>query len=672
MSDVIAIVQARVNSTRLPSKILLPINGIPLIELLLNRVGKSKLINKVILATSKNSINDPLIKISQKLGYNFFKGDEKDVLSRYLSISKKYGAKIIVRITGDCPLVDPAIIDKMIEIYKKNNYDYISNTLPPSFPDGLDVEVFSRTSLIKVSKISKSVFQREHVTPAYQNNNFRTFNYSSNKNLSHIRLTVDEKEDLEVVSKIFKLNKPNIYFDYNTIIKTLKKHPNVLTNKKIKRNMGSEINTGQKLWARGKKSILNGNMLLSKNPNQFLPKYWPVYFKKTKGCFVWDLDDKKYIDLSLMGVGTNILGYSNKYVDKAVSEVVKNGNLSTLNCPEEVLLAEELLKLHPWAGKAKFARSGGEANAMAIRIARCSSKNEKIAFCGYHGWHDWYLAANISKDNLGDHLLKGLSSKGVPKSYKDTIYGFNYGDIERLKYLIIKKKITIIKMEVARSSINVFFLKQVRKLATDHKIVLIFDECTSGFREHFGGLHMKHKVYPDLAIFGKALGNGYAITAVVGKEQVMNNASDSFISSTFWTERIGYVAALKSLEIMEKNKSWINISNKGMNIQKKLKVIGKKYQLPIVVSGLPAICSFTISSENWLTYKTYITQEMLKKGFLSSNVIYVSVAHTEKIIDMYFKNLEKIFKKIQKIEKSGDINSLLDGDICEAGFSRLN
>ena len=282
-----------------------------------------------------------------------------------------------------------------------------------------------------------------------------------------------------------------------------------------------------------------------------------------------------------------------------------------------------------------------------------------------------YLEVNIFRQRPKEDLDKGLGSKKLWSQYDD-VNGFKCGDIERLKYLIIKKKITIIKMEVARSSINVFFLKQVRKLATDHKIVLIFDECTSGFREHFGGLHMKHKVYPDLAIFGKALGNGYAITAVVGKEQVMNNASDSFISSTFWTERIGYVAALKSLEIMEKNKSWINISNKGMNIQKKLKVIGKKYQLPIVVSGLPAICSFTISSENWLTYKTYITQEMLKKGFLSSNVIYVSVAHTEKIIDMYFKNLEKIFKKIQKIEKSGNINSLLDGDICEAGFSRLN
>ena len=161
------------------------------------------------------------------------------------------------------------------------------------------------------------------------------------------------------------------------------------------------IKKSQKLYKRAKKIIPGGNMLLSKKPELFLPDGWPAYYLKTKGCEIWDLDHNKFFDLSLMGVGTNILGYSNKKVDLAVNKIIKTGNLSTLNCKEEVVLAEQLIKIHPWADMVKFARTGGEANAIAIRIARAASGKDNVAFCGYHGWHDWYLATNIkSKKNL--------------------------------------------------------------------------------------------------------------------------------------------------------------------------------------------------------------------------------------------------------------------------------
>ena len=260
-------------------------------------------------------------------------------------------------------------------------------------------------------------------------------------------------------------------------------------------------------------------MLLSKRPEMFLPEHWPAYFSKTKGCEVWDLDGNKYID-TLMTPGTNSLGYSHPEVDEAVKEIVGNGNMSSLNAPEEVELTERLVELHPWADMARFARSGGEANSVAIRLARAASGRDNVAFCGYHGWHDWYLASNLSDSKgLDGHLLPGLDPYGVPQNLKGSVYPFEYNNFDKLDNLVKTKNIGVIKMEVFRNKEpENDFLHRVRKLANDNNIVLVFDECTSGFRKNYGGLHKLYNVEPDVAMFGKALGNGYAVTAVLGKE----------------------------------------------------------------------------------------------------------------------------------------------------------
>ena len=427
---------------------------------------------------------------------------------------------------------------------------------------------------------------------------------------------------------------------------------------------------GQALYKKAKKIIPGGNSFFSKRPEIFLPKGWPPYFKKTKGCFVWDIDNNKYIDMSLMGVGTNILGYNNSAVDKAVKKIIHSGNLSSLNPVEEVNLAKELIKIHPWAENVKFARTGGEANSIAIRIARAASGRDRVAICGYHGWHDWYLAENLKiKKNLGKHI----KIKGVPKKLKNSIYSFEYNNFKTLESLVKNKKIGVICMEVTRNEKpKKNFLKKVRSLCNKKGIVLIFDECTSGFRKNYGGIHKMFKVNPDIAIFGKALGNGYAITAIIGKKKIMNYSQDSFISSTFWTERIGPVAALKTLEIMEKKQSWNYITTAGKNIKMRWKELAQKYQLDIEVSGLDALASFSFNSKNSLEYKTLITQEMLKRGFLASTACYLSVAHSKEIIDDYFLCLEEVFSLIASCEDGLQVKTLLDGPVCHQGFSRLN
>ena len=432
---------------------------------------------------------------------------------------------------------------------------------------------------------------------------------------------------------------------------------------------------GQELYTKAKSLIPGGTMLLSKRPEMFLPDHWPSYFSKSKGCKVWDLDGTELLDMSIMGIGTNTLGYGNDEVDAAVMETVKNGNMSTLNCPEEVYLAEKLIELNPWADMVRFARTGGEANSIAIRIARAASGKDNVAICGYHGWHDWYLSANHNGgDDLSNHLIPGLSPKGVPKNLKNTVFPFHYNNFEELVDIVEHNNIGVIKMEVLRNfGPEDNFLHKVRKLATDKNIVLIFDECSSGFRETFGGIFKKFEVEPDVAMFGKTLGNGYALTAVVGKKSVMEAAQTSFISSTFWTERIGPTAALETLKVMERVKSWEIITETGAKMQKGWKDLASSHGLDITVSGLSAMTTYAFNSEYAAHYKTFITQEMLKKGFLASTHFYASTAHNDDHLKVYFEALDGVYATIAKCESEElNINDLLEGPVCHGGFKRLN
>ena len=330
--------------------------------------------------------------------------------------------------------------------------------------------------------------------------------------------------------------------------------------------------------------------------------------------------------------------------------------------------------MNPWAGMVRLARTGGEANAIAVRIARAASGKDKVAVCGYHGWHDWYLSANLGEDDsLAGHLLPGLDPKGVPKAMRGTTLPFNYNDFEQLLDIVNRNEVGVIKMEVERNmGPEDNFLQKVRQLATERGIVLMFDECTSGFRETFGGIHQKYGVEPDIAIYSKTLGNGYAIAAIVGRTGIMQAAQTTFISSTFWTERIGPVAALKTLEVMERLKSWEIITGIGLDIRAKWQALADKHELGISHWGIPALTGFTIQSENALKYKTLITQEMLKKGYLAANSVYACIEHTPEIITGYLEQLDPVFGLIKECEEGRDIDSLLEGPVCHGGFKRLN
>ena len=673
---VVAIVQARMGSSRLPRKVMRPIQGLPLIELLLDRLSGSAHIDQIVLATSEDSCNDELSSHVRELGYEVVRGDEQDVLSRYWQAAQAFPADLFVRITGDCPLIDPSIVDAVIE-NAFDGADYFSNVAPPTFPDGLDVEVFTFDALGEAANNALDRSQREHVTPYIrESGRFNCRNHFHTEDLSGLRWTVDEPVDFEVVSQIFEHFAPKTDFSWKEVLRLKQEKPYIFSaNQHLIRNEGATMSKGQKLWKRAKQVIPGGNMLLSKRPEMFLPEKWPTYFQSAKGSRVTDLDGNEYIDMSIMGVGTNILGYGQPEVDDAVRRVIDSGNMSTLNCPEEVYLAERLVELHPWADMARFARAGGEANTIAIRIARAASGKDKVAICGYHGWHDWYLSTNLADNSgLDVHLLPGLEPRGVPRDLAGITLPFAYNDIAQLEQLFRDHSdLGVVKMEVSRNEDPApGFLERVRELATQNGAVLVFDECTSGFRETFGGLHKKYGVEPDMALFGKALGNGYAISSVIGRREVMEAAQSTFISSTFWTERIGPAAALKTLEVMEREHSWDTITRTGLTIRHEWKNLAERHGLEIEVAGLPALSTFSLCGEDALAYKTLITQEMLTKGYLAGTAFYACTEHTQELVDGYVEALDGVFALVRECEEGRDIKELLKGPVCHAGFKRLN
>ncbi len=425
---------------------------------------------------------------------------------------------------------------------------------------------------------------------------------------------------------------------------------------------------GTRLYNYAKTIIPGGTTLFSKRAELYLPNKWPSYFIKAKDIHVWDLKGDKYLDM-LCAVGTSILGYSNDKINKSVQNNIFNGNMTTLNCPEEVFLSKEIIKHHPWASMIKFTRGGGEANAVAIRIARANTKKKNVAFCGYHGWHDWYLSTNInSKNNLDQHLMSGLNFEGIPENLKNTSFPFPYNDFEYLIKLIRKKNIGIIKMEVMRSvKPKDNFLKKIREICNKKKIILIFDECTSGYRENMGGIHLKYKINPDIAIFGKALGSSFAINAIIGKRDIMQKAENTFISSTFWGERIGYTAALASIKEFKRLKAFKKIDENGKMIKNIWNDLSKKYNIPIKIMGLNSLPTFLFCNEHEKR-KTFLTQEMLKNKILATNFIYITIFHNKKNIKNYIKILDKVFYDIS----SKNINKILKSKVCFKPINRIN
>lgn len=435
------------------------------------------------------------------------------------------------------------------------------------------------------------------------------------------------------------------------------------------------IEKSLKMQDRAKFRIPGMTQLLSKRPDMFSAGVWPGYYEKARGAEIWDLDGNHYFDMSISGIGANVLGYADPDVDAAVKDAIDKGSSSSLNCPEEVILADLLCEIHPWAEMVRYSRTGGESMSIAIRIARAYKGKDKIAFCGYHGWHDWYLAANLHTENaLGEHLISGLSPRGVPKGLAGTALPFSYNNIDELKQIIKKNKneLAAIVMEPIRSTYpDAGFLEGVRSIADENELVLVFDEVSSGFRLSAGGAHLTLGVSPDIAVFSKALGNGYPIGAVIGKTNVMDAAQGTFVSSTNWTERVGTTAAISCIKKFREMNVAQHLVEMGTKVQKGWLESASRFGLNIKIGGIPPLSHFIFDYDNFLAMKALFVQLMLDQGFLASNLFYAMFAHTEQMMNKYLQAVDKAFFQISDGLNKGVIEKNLRGGPASAGFKRL-
>jgi glutamate-1-semialdehyde 2,1-aminomutase len=436
-----------------------------------------------------------------------------------------------------------------------------------------------------------------------------------------------------------------------------------------------DTSKGQQLYGIARRLIPGGTQLLSKRPEMFLPGGWPGYYASASGITVTDLDGNTFRDFAIGGVGATVLGYADPYVDAAVKTAIDHGSMCTLNAPEEVSLAERLTDLHPWADMARFSRAGGEAMAIAVRIARAHTKRAALAFCGYHGWHDWYLSANLAEDGaLDGHLLPGLDPAGVPRGLKGLMHPFHYNNLAELRQIASSQgsELAAIVMEPVRDSDpEPGFLKGVRKIADDTGAVLIFDEVTAGFRVNTGGIHLTLGVEPDIAVFAKALGNGYPISAVIGRGEVMEAAQGTFISSTTWTERTGPAAALAMLDRHVKDAVPEKLIGTGRAVKDAWYTAADVTGLPIHVSGLDPLAHIAFDGDNAAARRTLFTQEMLDRGFLAGAAFYAMAAHTPEDIAAYADACREVFALIASAAATNSVEGRLRGPVAHSGFKRL-
>jgi len=435
--------------------------------------------------------------------------------------------------------------------------------------------------------------------------------------------------------------------------------------------------TGPDLYLRAKRRIPGGTQLLSKRPEMFLPDNWPAYYRRAKGCTVWDLDDRAYVDFTSCGIGCCLLGFADETVNAAVTRRIADGSMCTLNSPDEVELADLLCRLHPWAEQVRYTRCGGEAMAVAVRIARAATGRSTVAFCGYHGWSDWYLAANVgARTALNGHLLSGLDPAGVPPGLGGSALPFRYQHIEELEAILAAHPggIAAIVMEPMRlEAPRGDFLVRVRQLADRHGAVLIFDEITAGWRSHHGGIHLTLGVNPDIAVFAKGISNGFPMAAIIRPPPGMGAPRQAFISSTYWTESIGPAAALATLARLAETEAIAHIRQIGTQTAAGWRALAERHGLKLRHAGIPALCSFAFDhGADSLPLMTLFTQEMLARGFLANGLFYPTLAHTPAIVESYLASVDAVFAVLRAHLDRQDVASALRGPVAHTGFSRLN
>lgn len=414
-----------------------------------------------------------------------------------------------------------------------------------------------------------------------------------------------------------------------------------------------KITKSLQLWARAKKVIPCATQTLSKSPDQFVRGVGPIYLAKGQGAHVWDVDGNEFIDYP-MALGPVILGHAYPRITKAVNEQIKLGTTYTLMHPLEVELAEMLTKIIPCAEMVRFAKNGSDVTTAAVRIARAHTGRDYIAYCGYHGWQDWY--AGTTQRN-----------KGIPADYQKFLWEFKYNDLESLRKTFQKHpgKISAVIMEQPGQEPQDNFLQKVIDLTHQQGALFVLDEICTGFRYAMGGAQQYYKVMPDLACFGKAMANGFPISAIVGKKEYMKQLEEVFFSMTFGGETASLRAAIETIQELRQKNALKKIWRLGKTLREGISTAIAEFGIAAVLDGNPprsGIVFKDTKGQPSLLIKSLFLQETVKRGILFGAPIYISYSHSEADIKKTISACREALKIIKQAEKEGDFRKFLEGE----------
>jgi glutamate-1-semialdehyde aminotransferase/spore coat polysaccharide biosynthesis protein SpsF (cytidylyltransferase family) len=679
-SHVLAIIQARMGSSRFPGKTLADLSGQPMLWHVAQRVRRASLVDELLVATSTSSLDDKIAEFCATEKILCFRGSEDDVLDRFYQSAKEWKADCIVRITADCPLIDPAIIDKVIARFLEGKWDYVTNALRYTYPDGLDTEVFSWAALEQAWREATKPADREHVTPFIKRGKFSICNVENEKAIPRSvqgRWTVDHLSDLEFIANIYpKLNGDT---SFETVIRVLEEDANLkssavarVSNEGYYRSLLQQARPGaapplelanSRAWLEKSLRVIPGAaQTFSKKHTQYVQGAAPMFLKSGKGCRVTDVDGNTYVDY-VQGLLPNILGYAHPEVTAAVNVQLACGHSFSLPHPLEVQLAQRLTELIPCAEMVRFGKNGSDATAGAVRLSRAVTGRERVACCGYHGWQDWYIGSTTR-------------SAGVPESVRALTHSFRYNDLASLESIFQKypNEIAAVIMEPFNfEEPQAGFLKSVKDLVQRNGALLIFDEICSGFHFGLGGAQKLFSLTPDLACFGKAMANGFPISCVVGRADVMRSFDEIFFSFTFAGEVASMAASMKVLDILETTDALARIESSGRTLQDGLNVMATELGLQNRIRCVGRAQWSLLRFQNCKGFddpllKNLFQQEAVKRGVLIMATHNMTAAHDAAAIEQTLEAYADIVRTLAEWLDDPHPARFLEGNMSQPVF----
>lgn len=675
----IAIIQARISSSRLPEKVLLDLQGMPILAWVVRAAKTISGVDRVVIATSTDTADNAIANWCKDNKVECSRGSLDDVLGRFANAAREHKADIVMRLTADCPMLDPVICASVLRLFKSGNIDYASNTAPPTWPDGLDCEVFSAKALYIAETEAQLKSEREHVTPFIYHNQykFKVRNLTCPiQNLQTERWTLDNKEDFEFLNKVtaqLPKDRPPSYLE---VLEVLDQNPNIREiNKNIKRNEGltkskatqkinkiTKFDNSIKLLKRAEKTIPLGSQTFSKSKVQYPENKSPLFLTHGQEARVWDVDGNEYVDLvgALLPV---MLGYNDPDVNYAIRNQLDKGITFSLATELEAQLAEKLVEIIPCAEKVRFAKNGSDVTSAAIRVARAYTGRDKIIVCGYHGWHDWYIGSTTR-------------NKGVPEAVQALTYKVPYNDLNAVEDLLKNYPssfagLIMEPMNVAEPAPS--YLKDLKALLHKYGTLLIFDEIITGFRFALGGAQELFGVTPDLASFGKAMGNGMPISALVGRSDIMDTIEEIFFSGTFGGEALSLAAAIALIDKMQQEPVVKIMWKTGKILRDSTQELINSYSLQDIISLKGKDCWTLLNFDKHPNatpeaIKTLLIREMIANGVIIIGAHNLNYSLNNADLVQIHNAYNNTFEKIAYCLKKNNIEAELDNKILQPVF----